>query len=201
MFAICSFWEKGTVLFPRPLAGFDTGQWLVLVRTIVSAIGAINGVDTMVVNGYTIAMTDDTANEAVVALRLRLRAIENEISDLQRQQQAIGAQSHRLHMLQRSLQETLDREEELLTPLDPNAIPEMHPTGGENLSDLLLEALKTGPKSLDDLKKIGANWQPLQKSNFPGRALNFALVGLQKGNHVDRMKSGHWRLVPEETRK
>jgi hypothetical protein len=155
----------------------------------------------MVMNGYAIAMTDDTANEAVVAFRLRLRAIEAEIADLNRQEQIITAQRSRLFMLQRSLQETLDREEELLTPLDPHAIPEMHPTGGENLSDLLLEALKAGPKTLEELKRLGAKWQPLQESNFPGRALNFALVGLQKGNHVDRSKTGHWNLVSEDTRK
>lgn len=155
----------------------------------------------MVMNGYTIPMTEDTANEAVVALRLRLRSIEAEINDLYRQEQTLGAQRHRLLSLKQSLQLTLDREEELLTPIDPNAVPEMHPTGGGNLSDLLLEALKTGPHSLDDLKRIGANWPPLQESNFPGRALNFALVGLQKGNHVERLKSGNWKLVPEEARK
>lgn len=152
----------------------------------------------MVVNGYTIGMTDDTANETVIALRLRLRAIEKESDDLLQKERAMAAQRNRLNLLAMSLQETLDREEQLLTPLDPNAIPEMHPSGGENLSDLLLEALKTGPKSLEELKRLGAKWRPLQESNFPGRALNFALVGLQKGNHVDRTKTGHWKLVEEK---
>jgi hypothetical protein len=144
-------------------------------------------------------MTDETANEAVIAMRLRIKAIDAEAAALWRQEQAISQQRSRLLDVRRSLEVAIDHEEALLTPLDPVSIPEMHPTlSGQNLSDLLLEVLKSGPKSLGELKEYGKRWMPLQESNFPGRAINFALVGLQKGGHVDRNKNGQWKLTSEK---
>jgi hypothetical protein len=142
-----------------------------------------------------LTVTDDRANEAVVAMRLRIKAVDAEMAELGRQKEAIEAQSNRLWYVRNALQEAIDQEESLLKPLDPTSIPELHP-GADNLSDLLLATLKrSGPLKLEQLKKLAVRWAPLQDSNFPGRALNFALVGLQKGGHVDRQKDGSWVLT------
>jgi hypothetical protein len=49
--------------------------------------------------------------------------------------------------------------------------------------------------TLEELKNAGAGWPLLQGKDQPGRSLNFALVGLQKGGHVKRLESGAWALA------
>jgi hypothetical protein len=77
----------------------------------------------------------------------------------------------------------------------------IHPANGASLSDHLLQALASGPKTLEQLKEIGAHWFPADSNKLPGRAINFALVGLQKGRHVQRLENGAWKLISGEDRR
>jgi hypothetical protein len=84
--------------------------------------------------------------------------------------------------------------------VDEATVPAFHPTrDNRTLADLVLRVLGTGPKTLEELKEIGAEtWAPIKGSTFPGRAINFALVGLQKGGYVERLKNGAWKIVPSK---
>jgi hypothetical protein len=63
----------------------------------------------------------------------------------------------------------------------------------QTVAQLVLGILSTGPKTLDQLKTIAAPYFS-SDDKAPGRALNFALVGLQKGGHVKRLENGVWQL-------
>ena len=81
--------------------------------------------------------------------------------------------------------------------VDESLVPAFHPTRDRRtLADLILQVLGTGPKTLEQLKELGTLWAPVKDSAFPGRAINFALVGLQKGGYVERLENGSWKLVP-----
>ena len=89
----------------------------------------------------------------------------------------------KLETLRASLKALLDREDALraVDAVDEFLVPAFHPTDDHRtLADLILRVMGTGPKTLDELKEIGTSWSALRDSNYPGRALNFALVGLQK---------------------
>lgn len=61
------------------------------------------------------------------------------------------------------------------------------------LSKFLLGTLGDGrPWSLDELKAEIAATDLLADSSSPGRALNFALVGLQRHGYVERLETGKW---------
>jgi hypothetical protein len=129
------------------------------------------------------------------ALRQRLKSIDAELLDLTRRRE-------QLTTLRSSVEATLNHEEAVHGNADPMYVaPAIHPTqSGRGLADLLLRLLEGGPMTLDQLKDAGAGWPLLKGKDYPGRALNFALVGLQKGGHVERLENGAWKL-PGEGRK
>jgi hypothetical protein len=140
-------------------------------------------------------MVIDLTNDLRPAILERLRAVEAELADLPHRQKKLEA-------LRDSLKAMLAHEEALHgdNAIDESMVPAFHPTNDRRtLADLILRVLGTGPKTLDQLKEIGAAWAPVRDSQFPGRALNFALVGLQKGGYVERLDNGAWKLVPEKS--
>jgi hypothetical protein len=50
------------------------------------------------------------------------------------------------------------------------------PKSEKSLSDWIVSALRTQPRSLEDLKRLLANAPMLRDHEWPGRAINFALV-------------------------
>jgi hypothetical protein len=130
------------------------------------------------------------------ALRDRLKAVDGELLDLTRRREQLAA-------LRASIEATLNHEEALHGGGDPIALaPAVHPsTSGMGLADLLLRLLADGPQSLEQLKSAGAGWPHLKDHNSPGRAINFALVGMQKGGHVERLPDDTWKLVSGSNRK
>lgn len=72
------------------------------------------------------------------------------------------------------------------------------PKSEKSLSDWIVSALRTQPRSLEDLKRLLANAPMLRDHEWPGRAINFALVGLQKGGHVERLENGLWKLADQK---
>jgi hypothetical protein len=142
---------------------------------------------------YGSPMVTDTKDDIRPALRERLQAIEAELADLPRRQKKLEA-------LRDSLKALLEREDALRDSVDESLVPAFHPTDDHRtLADLILRVLGTGPRTLEQLKEIGASWPHVRDSQFPGRALNFALVGLQKGGYVERLDNGAWKLVPEKS--
>jgi hypothetical protein len=137
-------------------------------------------------------MTDDNSKtDSRPALRERLRAVEEELARLARRQEILLEFRERLRVLIAN-EDMLHGEGDV----DETTVPPLHPTGGNrSLSDYILRALATGPKTLEQLKQVGSHWGPLRDSNSPGRALNFALVGLQKGKYVERLKDGSWKAI------
>lgn len=128
-------------------------------------------------------------------IRARLQAVEAELADLPHRQR-------KLEVLRDSLKALLEHEDAVRggDNIDESLVPAFHPTADRRtLADLIILVLGTGPKTLEQLKEIGAAWPPVRDSAFPGRALNFALVGLQKGGHVERLENGAWRLAPEKS--
>lgn len=127
------------------------------------------------------------------ALWERLRAVEVELERLPDRQRM-------LEELRDSLKALIAREDALRDDdqaVDESVVPAFHPTKEKNrtLADFIVQVLRSGPKSLDRLKLLGASLPHLMNSNSPGRAINFALVGLQKGGHVERLADGTWKLV------
>jgi len=140
-------------------------------------------------------MVTDLTNDLRPALRERLRAVELELADLPHRQKKLEA-------LRDSLRAMLTHEDALHgdSEVDESLVPAFHPTHGRHsLADLILRVLGTGPKTLDDMKKLGTLWPQVKDSTFPGRAINFALVGLQKGGYVERLENGSWKLIPEKS--
>lgn len=137
-------------------------------------------------------MVDDGADDPLTTLRKRVRAIENQIADMDERRP-------KLVKLLATYKALLDQEEVMQSDgeIDEATVPAFHPThDNRSLADLIVRVLSTGPKTLEELKEIGvASWAPVRESNFPGRAINFALVGLQKGGYVER-KDKVWKLAP-----
>ena len=97
--------------------------------------------------------------------------------------------------LRRSIEQTLAQEDALRHDAGGRPVPVIHPTtSGMGLGDLLLRLLQTGPKTLEQLKSAGEGWPLLNGHNSPGRAINFTLVGLQRGGRVEQLKNeiGNW---------
>jgi hypothetical protein len=149
----------------------------------------------MVLYGW--AMVTDLTTDLRPALRQRLRTVEAELAELPFREKKLLA-------LRDSLKAILAHEDDLHGEgeVDAAAVPAFHPTRDKRtLADLILVVLGTGPKSLEQLKELGVSWAPVRDSAFPGRAINFALVGLQKGGYVERLGNGSWKLVPTKTAK
>ena len=146
---------------------------------------------------YGVSMVTDLTNDLRPAILERLRAVEAELADLPHRQK-------KLESLRDSLRAMLAHEGALHGEgeLDEATVPTFHPTKDRRtLADLILLVLGTGSKTLEQLKDAGANWPPIRDSAFPGRAINFALVGLQKGGYVERLDNGAWKLIPEKSGK
>jgi hypothetical protein len=98
--------------------------------------------------------------------------------------------------LRRSIEQTLAQEDALRGNASEISVPVLHSSAsGRGLADCLLQLLATGPKTLEQLKDKGAGWPLLKDHNSPGRAINFALVGLQRGGYVERLENETWKLV------
>jgi hypothetical protein len=141
----------------------------------------------------------DNTTDPRLPLRSRIRYIDRQIAE-------IDVRRARLLKLRNTYEIILSQEDSLedgvLTDIeadsvDETIVPAFHPTSRGSLADYVIKVLATGPRSLEELKYVAAQsqWGPLKESNFPGRALNFALVGLQKGGHVERQENGKWKLV------
>jgi hypothetical protein len=128
------------------------------------------------------------------ALRERLASIEAELHQLTRRRDRLSALKDTVHA-------ALAQEDALYNISAGHPEIAIHPTGRGSLSDLIMQALERGPKTLEQLKKIGADWFPPETAKQPGRVINFALVGLQKGGHVKRLENGAWQLASGESRK
>lgn len=136
------------------------------------------------------------------ALRDRLRSITAEIADLGRRQEQLARH-------QKTIEDALIQEEALHAGADRAASPT--PDDGDEeadfvtrntrLSELLAEVLAEGPKTLEELKLAGAPWFSGTAVKSPGRAINFALVGMAKGNRVRRLNNRAWELVSGDGRK
>jgi hypothetical protein len=135
--------------------------------------------------------TKDAPGDIRPALWQRLRDIEAELDRMPERQRM-------LEELRDSLKALIANEDALRDEgeVDESTVPAFHPTkDNRTLADFIIQVLRTGPKTLDRLKFLGASVRHLQDSNSPGRAINFALVGLQKGGHVERLADGRWKLV------
>jgi hypothetical protein len=128
------------------------------------------------------------------ALRQRLKAIAEERAN-------IAARLKRLERLETLALELIAEDDNNLPTANNQASLPLHPTGRSSLSDFLMSALRTGPKTLDELKAIPELAHYTRAALHPGRAINFALVGLQKGEHVERLEDGTWKLASGESRK
>ena len=63
------------------------------------------------------------------------------------------------------------------------------------LSQFLVKALADGaPRSLTDLKRRAKDMGVDFSGKTPGRALHFALVGMQQNQMVERLETGEWKL-------
>jgi hypothetical protein len=137
------------------------------------------------------------------ALRNRLKSLAAELAE-------VGRRHEQLLRLQNTIEAALIQEEALhaaagratSAPIDDaDDGPFLARPDSRSLSKLLVAALRDGPKTLEELKQIGTAWFIGIDDKAPGRAINFALVGLQKGGHVERLVNGAWNLVSVETRK
>src|SRR5689334_7024235 len=129
----------------------------------------------------TIRTMIDATTDPRLNLRSRIRAIDKEVAEID---------FRRAKLLKlKTTYETILRQEEALNThdivVDESTVPAFHPTGRATFADFLVRVLGTGPHTLDQLKELLASVPALQGSNSPGRAINFALVGLQKGNYVE----------------
>src|ERR1700730_11776880 len=132
------------------------------------------------------------------ALRERLNSIDTELVALTRRREQLA----RLRESTAALlaQENALLRGEAILPGEGGLtayVTALHTANGASLSDRIVEALADGPKTLDALKEIGARWFPSDTTKMPGRAINFALVGLQRGGHVHRLDNGAWKLSGE----
>jgi hypothetical protein len=139
----------------------------------------------------TLAAMSDLLN----ILRERLKTISAEMSELARRREQLAR-------LKQTIEAAIIQEQALQAgaarsatpPTEPPDEDVIHAAGAGNLSNLLMDALSSGPKTLEELKVLAISWFPDALEKSPGRAINFALVGLQKGGHVDRLDNGAWTI-------
>lgn len=139
--------------------------------------------------------------ELTQMMRQRLKSISDELVDLDRRRQ-------KLLSLKQTIEAAILQEDALSAARSVSdmsgVMPDDNPDGviddeeatapSPKLSELVLAALADGPKNLDQLKEILA---PQLGGEVNGRAINFALVGLHKGGHVQRNAiTRSWRLPP-----
>lgn len=133
-------------------------------------------------------------NELTQMMRQRLKDIDDELIDISRRRE-------KLLKLKATIEAAVLQEDALdagrsIADMDDAGFDDEEAAAPPKLSQLLLAALADGPRNLAQLKEILA---PQLGGEVNGRAINFALVGLKKGKHVQRnKKDGRWRLHPEE---
>jgi hypothetical protein len=129
------------------------------------------------------------------ALRARLKSIDVELMEVARM-------AEQLRQLKHTLEAALIQEEALQAKRVSAGITvqpqleleaEIEVVSSSSIAELVTGALKSGPKTLEELKQI-TDWYFDSDEKSPGRAINFALVGLQKGGHVQRLENGAWQL-------
>src|ERR1043165_184475 len=140
---------------------------------------------------YASSMVEDF--DHLTYLRTRLHRAKGELSE-------IDERRPKLVKLIETYEALIAQEQSIRADqeIDESTVPAFHPTNdNRSLADLIIRVLGTGPKTLEELKEVGiaSGWAPIRDSNFPGRAINFALVGLQKGGYVER-KDKLWKLAP-----
>lgn len=123
--------------------------------------------------------------------------IRERIAEIERELREMSVRRTKLEDLRGIMLAALTTEEALrnLKQADQPSLA-LHPTtDGRALADFLLKALKTGPKTLDQMKGLTTHLFPSDASS-PGRSINITLVGLQKGGYVDRSNEDNtWFLV------
>lgn len=123
------------------------------------------------------------------ALQGRLKSIDDELMRLSKRRE-------HLSKLRETVSTALAQEEALMGAIPDQPELVLHPTGGRgSLANDVINALSKGSRTLDDLKRISASWFPEGYEKQPGRAINFVLVGLQRGGYVERLESGAWQLT------
>jgi hypothetical protein len=128
---------------------------------------------------------NDPSTDIRPVLRARLTGIDTELVEIERRREALFA-------ARKSIERALDDEDRLAGEVDQ--VAPLHPSAsGMGFADLLLRLLDTGPKTLDQLKDAGAGWPLIRDHKSPKRAINFALVGMSRGGHVERLDDGRWR--------
>jgi hypothetical protein len=138
-------------------------------------------------------------NALATMLRERLKSLKGEMADLDRLREQLARH-------QETIEAALIQEEALSAGRTASGLPDDIPHDDPNASvsddsvedrqtvaELVLGILSTGPKTLEQLKMVAAPYFS-SESKAPGRALNFALVGLQKGGRVERIENGVWQL-------
>jgi len=124
-------------------------------------------------------------------LQERIEEVQDKRAQLQRQLDALTAREATL----RSMFEY----ERMRWPEQP-ALPGLDKTNGHRLwsplSKFIVETLGShGPQSLDDLKRRALDRGYDFKGKSPGRALNFALVGMARNRIVEQIDTGQWKLA------
>jgi len=131
-----------------------------------------------------------------------MKDIRNDLKERIGELQALRAQ------LQRQLDTLAEREAMLHSMLEYERmrwpeqaiLPGLDKTNGHRLwtplSRFIVETLGTyGPQSLDELRRRALDHGHDFKGKSPGRALNFALVGMARNRIVKKLDTGKWKLA------
>ena len=124
-------------------------------------------------------------------LQERIEEVQDKRAQLQRQLDALTAREATLRSM---------LEYERLHWAEQPAFPGLDKTNGHQLwsplSKFIVETLGShGPQSLDDLKRKALDCGYDFKGKSPGRALNFALVGMARNRIVEQIDTGQWKLA------
>lgn len=135
------------------------------------------------------------------SLRSRLKSVDAQLVELAQRREA-------LVNLRRSIEQTLAQEDALRGNSSGRSITIIRPAmssaadlSSTSIGDTIMQHLASGPKTLGQLKEALGRLPILKDHNSPGRAINFALVGLQRGGRVDRLENESWKLASGANRK
>jgi hypothetical protein len=127
-------------------------------------------------------------------LRERLVAISAKRKDLHRALDMCEVQED-------CIKRMLAEEELLWESVSPRLFDEPAPAvGGTTLSQVLLDTLKAkgAPATLDELKDAAIKRGVPFGEKKPGRAIHFALIGMQQHALVKRAEGGRWTLAEQQ---
>ena len=127
--------------------------------------------------------------------------MKNITTDLEERLEEVADERSRL---QRQLDALADRETTLKSLLETEAnrwgqqhrLPEEFQGNGHGslYGNFVLQALKQGERDLESLKRLALDMQLEFGNKSPGRAIHFALVGLQRRGLIDRTDDDNWIL-------